>query len=226
MNRPNSHLWRLLAILCAAVLFAAACGDDDSSNGSGGDGDDGDVEAPADSDAPAAQGGGDEFGLLAAGLHPGVEPAAPGTAVVRFADQEFRFDTLDQCEIETILDGRRQRFVVFAEGVTDDGDDVELHVLRTLIGPDETAGAGSSAEIDELRIQYQVDFGIGSVQTRAERREHGDAELLTGDELPFVWVVDDGGSLQATIVAEGSIFGSGLDDVAPTGPYEAAVHCG
>ncbi len=225
MNRPTAHLGRMLAILCATVLLAAtACGDEDSVDDAG----TGSGATPGDSDTPERQegGGGDEFGLLAASLHSGVEPAAPGTAVVRFEAEEFRFETLETCEIETILDGRRQRFIVFAEGMTDDGHEVELHVLRSLIGPEETAGAGSSAEIDELRIQYQVDFGVGSVQTRAERREHGDAELLTGDELPFVWVVDDGGALQATIVAEGSIFGSGLDEVAPTGPFEAAVHCG
>lgn len=224
MRRP------LMAMLCLVALLAAACGNDDASAGApGGDGARSGEDAPAggeSDDGSSGGGGGDPFGLMASGLHPGVEPAEPGTAIVRFDDEVIRFDSLDQCEIETILDGRRQRFVVLAEGVTDAGHDVELHVLRTMIGPDETAGAGSSAEIDELRVQYLVDFGIGSVQTRAERREHGDAELLTGDELPFVWIVEDGGALQATIVGDGSIFGSGLDDVAPTGPFDAAVHCG
>lgn len=243
---------RGLALVVAGALAAAACGGDDDDAASsdtasadpatvdgdtGETGDTGDTGETGDSgddagddagvDDGAASPTGEPSTLLADELHP-LELPDPGTAVVTLAGETYVFDELNSCGITETLPGRWS-FVAIGNGELADGTRTRFDVSRYIVEPGEVA-EGVWHERDFLQMTVEQDPGEGMYSNAihdVHRKEVGGPVEGDGDVLPLVRVVDDGGVVAATAVAEVSHppF-TGEFDRAGEGLGEFAVNCG
>lgn len=223
--------------LAALALVIAACGGDDGDGGSVAPGTD-EVDAPAetgasDTDVPegnaVADGGatGEPSTLLADELHP-LELPEPGTAVVTLAGETYVFDDLNTCGITESSPGRFS-FVAIGNGEIADGSQTRFDVSRYLIEP-EALQSGDWHERDFLQMTVEQEPGGGLFSNAIHdvtRDDPGGPVSGDGDTMPVIRVVDDGGVLSATAVAEvrHPPF-TGEFDRAGEGVAEFAVVCG
>lgn len=229
--------------VAAAMVFAlAACGGDDDGGDAAepatdapapsGDGDadvghdgaeDAAADAPAGGDGPAL---GEPSSFLADELHP-LELPEPGTAVVRLAGETYVFDDLQECRISDALAGRLS-FRAVGNSELADGSGTRVEISRQVVDVEETGSAWH--ERDYLQVTVEQEPG-GEMYSNAwhdtTRDEPGGPVSGDGDVLPVVRVVDDGGVVAATAIAEVSHppF-TGDFDRTGEGLAEFAVNCG
>lgn len=236
MRHARRHI--VVPVAAALVLALAACGgDDEGPTGIGGPAevetpvpsDDG-ADAPADGeDAPAVGDGpapGEQSTLLADGLHP-IELPEPGTAVVRLAGETYVFETLDECRISDALEGRLT-FRLVANGVLADGSGTRVEMTRTVVDLEVTTGSWHERDYVQMTVEQEPGGGMFSNAWHdTTRDEPGGPVSGDSDVLPVIRVIDDGGVIAATAVAEVSHppF-TGDFDRAGEGIAEFAVVCG
>lgn len=234
--------------VAALALVIAACGGDDGNGGAldpetgGGpteagtpdsgetDGADGTGEADESGGADGAPGDGatgEPSTLLAAELHP-IELPEPGTAVVRLAGETYVFEALDICRIAETAPGRFS-FVAIGNGEIADGSQTRFDVSRYLVDP-EVWTPGDWHERDYVQMTVEQEPGGGMFSNAwhdTTRDEPGGPVTGDSDVMPVVRVVDDGGVVAATAIAEVSHppF-TGDFDRTGEGLAEFAVVCG
>lgn len=223
----------------ALVLALAACGEDDAGGPAGIGGpaevettapsDDG-TDAPADGeDAPPVGDGpapGEQSSFLADGLHP-IELPEPGTAVVRLAGETYVFDTLLECRISDALEGRLT-FRLVANGELADGSGTRVEMTRTVVDLEVTTGSWHESDYVQMTVEQEPGGGMFSNAWHdTTRDEPGGPVSGDSDVLPVIRVIDDGGVVAATAIAEVSHppF-TGEYDRAGEGLAEFAVVCG
>lgn len=236
MRHARRHI--VVPVAAALVLALAACGgDDEGPTGIGGPADvqppapsDDGADAPADGeDAPAVGDGpapGEQSTLLADGLHP-IELPEPGTAVVRLAGETYVFETLDECRISDALEGRLT-FRLVANGVLADGSGTRVEMTRTVVDLEVTTGSWHERDYVQMTVEQEPGGGMFSNAWHdTTRDEPGGPVSGDSDVLPVIRVIDDGGVIAATAVAEVSHppF-TGDFDRAGEGIAEFAVVCG
>ena len=227
--------------LAAVLVLAAACGgDDDAAAGPSGengsadaagdtDGDDADdgasSDASGDDDAPPVVSG-EPATMLADELHP-LDLPEPGTAVVTLAGETYVFEELNTCGINEFSEGRGS-FSAIGNAQLADGSGTRFEISRTVIEVDAWS-AGDWHERDFLQMTVEQEPGGGMFSNSihdVHRVEPGDPVSGDGDVMPVIRVVDDGGVLAATAVAELS-FPPFVGDIdrAGEGIAEFAVVC-
>ena len=254
MNQNRSLRRRVVAPMASlALMFAVACGGDDDGDDGGavpdtpdaapseasddeatsesGDGadespDDGAGDGAGDADGSGAAPSGPAV-ALADELHP-IELPEPGTAVVTLAGETYVFEDIQQCGI-TDAGGGRWSFNAAASGELADGSATFFNVLRTVVDPD-VLSPSEWHERDFVQISVEQEAGSGMSSNAwhdVHRDAPGDPIEGDGDTLPIIFVVDDGGSVAATAIAELSHppF-TGEFDRAGEGLGEFAVNCG
>lgn len=201
---------RLSAVVAVAALAGAACSGDDG--GSAGDtesdtGDTGTVGAASDTvdDAtddqvtPAPPSG--PSTVLAESLH-GLDLPEPGTARVTLAGETYVFESLGVCQIDET--DRQRSFRLTASGVHTDGSELYVEMSRVVVDV-EALDSGVDHERDYLQIAVQQEIGVPGFSNAwhdATRAAPGEPVRGDGDELPVIRVVDDGGVVAATGLAE------------------------
>ena len=227
MRHARRHI--VVPVAAALVLALAACGgDDEGPTGIGGPADvqppapsgegegegdagadetsgAGEVDAPdTGGDAPPAGDGpapGEQSTLLADGLHP-IELPEPGTAVVRLAGETYVFETLDECRISDALEGRLT-FRLVANGVLADGSGTRVEMTRTVVDLEVTAGSWHESDYVQMTVEQEPGGGMFSNAWHdTTRDEPGGPVSGDSDVLPVIRVIDDGGVIAATAIAE------------------------
>ncbi|TVR28257.1 MAG: hypothetical protein EA389_00705 [Ilumatobacter sp.] len=227
----------------ALVLGLAACGGDDA----GTDGPGADAEAVAEPEPEPepepesesepepereseAEGAGEVSGepaepatLLADELHP-IELPEPGTARVTLAGETYVFERLGACGVSQI--GERSSFTADGFGELPDGSDLYFSLNRLVFDVD-SIPTGQDHEWDLMQLAVEQESG-GGMSSNAwhdtARAMPGEPVRGDGDTLPVILVVDDGGEISATAVAEMRLSMSDLDR-AGEGIGEFAVSC-
>lgn len=220
------------AALVAALVFAAACGgnkddNDETRTGSAADDTAGEESAAPDEseddDAPPAVSG-EPSTLLADELH-ALDLPEPGTAVVTLAGETYVFDELGNCRI--VEDGEgRWTFSAGGGRLLDDGSRSSFSLTRSLVEVDVLA-EGSSHERDFLQMTVEQEPGTGMFSNavhEVSRAVPGGPVEGDGDVLPVIRVIDDGGVISATAVAELALSVSSVDR-AGEGIAEFAMVC-
>lgn len=210
---------RTAAIVAAVSLTAAACGGDDGGGAEpdapadppAGDGETadggGDVGDLASDDGDGGDGGaagatGEPSTLLADELHP-LDLPEPGTAVVRLAGETYEFDTLNTCGISESETGGAS-FVAIGNSELADGTQIRFDVSRYIVAP-EAVQPGTWHERDFLQMTVEQSPGEAMYSNAIHdvyREEVGGPISGDGDVLPVIRVIDDGGTVAATGVAE------------------------
>lgn len=236
------------SIAAALVLTLAACGGDDdggpasgpadvasapTDDGSdaetGGDAGGADAGADAGSEAPPAGDGpapGEQSSFLADELHP-IELPEPGTAVVRLAGETYVFDTLFECRISDVLEGRLT-FRLVANGELADGSGTRVEMSRQVVDLEVTAGSWHESDYLQMTVEQEPGGGMFSNAWHdSTRDEPGGPVSGDSDVMPVIRVVDDGGTVAATAIAEVSHPPFTREfDRAGEGLAEFAVVCG
>lgn len=211
-----------LALASVLVLALAACGDDDSDTPG--------AEAPpgnAGSEGPSGDGGA-PYPLFASSLHTDVDLPAPGSAVVTVGGTTYEFDQLSECGLIEVDEGRGEGFYAEGESTADDGRGVRFSLFRS-VNTSGNPATGATYETDAIDLFVEQEPGGGlesNSYRRGDRPEDGGGVLGPADEMPFVFVVDDDGSLSASAMGEVDYLAAGMPDAAPTGDAVFAVNCG
>lgn len=212
---------RPAALVAALALAAVACGGDDGGGAEpdtptdpaaddvetaddGGDVGDAASDGSGDAagDAGAAGATGEPSTLLADELHP-LDLPEPGTAVVRLAGETYEFDTLNTCGISESDTGGAS-FVAIGNSELADGTQIRFDVSRYIVAP-EAVQPGTWHERDFLQMTVEQSPGEAMYSNAIHdvyREEVGGPISGDGDVLPVIRVIDDGGTVAATGVAE------------------------
>lgn len=207
----------------ALVLGLAACGGDDAGSDEPAADADVDAEAVDEPEGEVSAGSSEPATLLAEALHD-IEPAEPGTARVTLAGETYVFEGLGACMVSEI-NGRRS-FTASGFGALPDGSELYFSVNRLVFDVD-SIPTGQDHEWDLLQLAVEQEPG-GGMSSNAwhdtARAAPGEPARGDGDSLPVILVVDDGGEISATAVAEMRLSGGELDR-AGEGIGEFAVTC-